>query len=182
MNPLGQELSQLRSSLLFFFRSNCLQSKQTAKGFKIYEFGKVYRQLDNGYQEDKKIALALCGKANKEAWNTDTATNDIYRLKGAVYALLDSLGIDALTEEASDRDIFEYGICISSRKKAVVQLGSIASNLLKEFSIDQEVVYAEFDFDTLYQLAFKKDLIVSPIQNSFFSSRLCVISGPRCEL
>ncbi|MEL0226546.1 MAG: phenylalanine--tRNA ligase subunit beta, partial [Flavobacteriaceae bacterium] len=140
------------------------------RDLKIYEFGKVYRQLENGYQEDKKIALALCGRANKEAWNTDTAANDIYRLKGAVCALLESLGLDALAEEVSDRDIFEYGLCISSRKKAVVQLGSIASNLLKEFSIDQEVVYAEIDFDTLYQLAFKKELIVKPIPK-FPSSR-----------
>ena len=171
LNPLGQELSQLRSSLLFSsLEVIAYNQNRQQRDLKIYEFGKVYRQLDNGHQEDKKIALALCGKANKEAWNTDTATNDIYRLKGAVYALLDSLGIDALTEEASDRDIFEYGICISSRKKAVVQLGSIASNLLKEFSIDQEVVYAEFDFDALYQLAFKKDLIVSPIPK-FPSSR-----------
>ena len=118
LNPLGQELSQLRSSLLFSsLEVIAYNQNRQQRDLKIYEFGKVYRQLDNGYQEDKKIALALCGKANKEAWNTDTATNDIYRLKGAVYALLDSLGIDALTEEASDRDIFEYGICISSRKR-----------------------------------------------------------------
>ena len=52
----------------------------------------------------------------------------------------------------------------------MVQLGSIASSLLKEFSINQEVVYAEFDFDTLYKLAFKNDLIVKPIPK-FPSSR-----------
>ena len=171
LNPLGQELSQLRTSLLFSsLEVIAYNQNRQRRDLKIYEFGKVYRQLENGHQEDKKIALALCGRANKEAWNTDTAVNDIYRLKGAVCALLESLGLDALTEEVSDRDIFEYGLCISSRKKAVVQLGSIASNLLKEFSIDQEVVYAEIDFDTLYQLAFKKELIVKPIPK-FPSSR-----------
>ena len=171
LNPLGQELSQLRTSLLFSsLEVIAYNQNRQRRDLKIYEFGKVYRQLENGHQEDKKIALALCGRANKEAWNTDTAVNDIYRLKGAVCALLESLGLDALTEEASDRDFFEYGLCISSRKKTVVQLGSISSNLLKEFSIDQEVVYAEIDFDTLYQLAFKKELIVKPIPK-FPSSR-----------
>ena len=171
LNPLGQELSQLRTSLLFSsLEVIAYNQNRQRRDLKIYEFGKVYRQLENGHQEDKKIALALCGRANKEAWNTDTAANDIYRLKGAVCALLESLGLNALTEEVSDRDIFEYGLCISSRKKAVVQLGSISSNLLKEFSIDQEVVYAEIDFDTLYQLAFKKELIVKPIPK-FPSSR-----------
>ena len=49
-------------------------------------------------------------------------------------------------------------------------MGSVSPSLLKEFSIDQEVVYAEFDFDNLYQLAFKKDLIVEAIPK-FPSSR-----------
>ena len=170
-NPLGQELSQLRSSLLFSsLEVIAYNQNRQRRDLKIYEFGKVYRQLEEGHQEDKKIALALCGKANKEAWNTDTTANDFYRLKGTVCALLESLGLDALTEEASDRDIFQHGLCISSRKKAIVQLGSIAPELLKEFSIDQDVVYAEFDFDSLYQLAFKKDLIVAAIPK-FPSSR-----------
>ena len=171
LNPLGQELSQMRSSLLFSsLEVIAYNQNRQRRDLKIYEFGKVYRQLEEGYQEDKKIALAMCGKAHKEAWNTDTAANDIYRLKGSVYAILDSLGLDALTEEASDRDIFQYGLCISSRKKAVVQMGRVSPSLLKEFSIDQEVVYAEFDFDLLYQLAFKKDLIVEAIPK-FPSSR-----------
>ena len=171
LNPLGQELSQLRTSLLFSsLEVIAYNQNRQRRDLKIYEFGKVYHQLEEGHQEDKKIALALCGRANKEAWNTDNTANDIYHLKGYVYALLESLGLDALTEEATDRDIFQYGLCISSRKKAVVQLGSIAPQLLKEFSIDQEVVYAEFDFETLYQLAFKKDLIVAAIPK-FPSSR-----------
>ena len=171
LNPLGQELSQLRTSLLFSsLEVIAYNQNRQRRDLNIYEFGKVYRQLEEGHQEDKKIALALCGRADKEAWNTDNTTNDIYHLKGYVYALLESLGLDALTEEATDRDIFQYGLCISSRKKAVVQLGSIAPQLLKEFSIDQEVVYAEFDFETLYQLAFKKDLIVAAIPK-FPSSR-----------
>ena len=171
LNPLGQELSQMRSSLLFSsLEVIAYNQNRQRRDLKIYEFGKVYSQLEEGYQEDKKIALALCGKAHKEAWNTDTAGNDIYRLKGSVYAILESLGLDVLTEEASDRDIFRYGLCISSRKKAVVQMGSVSPSLLKEFSIDEEVVYAEFDFDVLYQLAFKKDLIVEAIPK-FPSSR-----------
>ena len=118
LNPLGQELSQLRSSLLFSsLEVIAYNQNRQRRDLKIYEFGKVYRQLKNGHQEDKKIALALCGRADKEAWNSDTTSNDIYRLKGSVYALLESLGLDALTEEASDRDIFEYGLCISSRKR-----------------------------------------------------------------
>ncbi|MDC0643860.1 phenylalanine--tRNA ligase subunit beta, partial [Flavobacteriaceae bacterium] len=44
------------------------------------------------------------------------------------------------------------------------------AKLLNNFSIDQEVVYAEIDFVTLYELAFPKDIEVQPIPK-FPSSR-----------
>ncbi|MGB1448405.1 MAG: phenylalanine--tRNA ligase subunit beta [Flavobacteriaceae bacterium] len=171
LNPLGQELSQLRSSMLFStLEVIAYNQNRQRKALSIYEFGKVYSREEDGFKEKKKIALALCGRAQKEAWNTEDATNDIYRLKGSLYALLESLGLDAFTEESSDRDIFEYSQCISARKKQVVYYGSVAKSILNQFSIDQEVVYAEIDFATLYQLAFKKELIVAPIPK-FPSSR-----------
>ena len=171
LNPLGQELSQMRSSLLFSsLEVIAYNQNRQQRDLKIFEHGKVYSQLEDGYKEDKKIAIALCGRAQKEAWNTNATVNDFYQLKGCVYALLESLGLDAFTEENTGRDIFDYGLSIHSRKKAVVELGSISSHLRKEFSIDQEVVYAEFDFDLLYQLSFKKDLEVGPIPK-FPSSR-----------
>ena len=54
------------------------------RDLKMYEMGKVYQKIEDGHQEDKKIALAICGRANSEAWNTDDSANDIFRLKGAV--------------------------------------------------------------------------------------------------
>ena len=171
LNPLGQELSQMRSSMLFStLEVIAYNQNRQRKALSIYEFGKVYSREDNGFKEEKKIAIALCGRAQKEAWNTEDATNDIYRLKGSLYALLESLGLDAFTEESSDRDIFDHSQCISARNKAVVHYGSVAKSILNQFSIDQEVVYAEIDFATLYQLAFKKELIVAPIPK-FPSSR-----------
>ncbi len=171
LNPLGQELSQLRVSLLFSaLEVIAYNQNRQRRDLSIYEVGKVYSALADGHKEEKKITLALCGKPHKEAWNTDTAANDIFRLKGNVYALLESLGLTAFSEAPSNMDIFKQGLCISSRKKPVVQLGIVAPNLLKAFSIDQEVVYAEFDFESLYQLAFQKDIIVAPIPK-FPSSR-----------
>ena len=94
LNPLGQELSEMRASLLFSLMEviGYNQNRQQ-RDLKMYEFGKVYRAVEGGHQEDKKIAIALCGRANKEAWNTDDSTNDIFRLKGSVLTLLESLGL-----------------------------------------------------------------------------------------
>ncbi len=164
-------MSQLRSSLLFSsLEVIAYNQNRQQKALAVFEFGKVYSQEGKAYKEEKKIALALCGKAQKEAWNTVDAPNDIYRLKGNVYALLESLGLANFSEVDSDRDIFSYGRCIRVDNKVVVHYGSVVPSILNKFSIDQEVVYAEMDYATLYELAFKKELIVAAIPK-FPSSR-----------
>ncbi len=171
LNPLGQELSQMRSSLLFSLLEvvSYNQNRQQSN-LKIYEFGKVYRATENGHQEDRKLALALCGKATKEAWNGSDNKADFYLLKGTLMALFDSLGIRAISEQPSELDIFSAGIDLHSHNKTIAQFGLVEAKLLNNFSIDQEVVYAEIDFVTLYELAFPKDIEVQPIPK-FPSSR-----------
>ena len=171
LNPLGQELSEMRASLLFSLMEviGYNQNRQQ-RDLKMYEFGKVYRAAEGGHQEDKKIAIALCGRANKEAWNTDDSTNDIFRLKGSVLTLLESLGLSNLKEEASSRDLFSTGLSLKLGKQIVAELGIVNAKIQKAFSVEQEVVYAELDFNQLYALAFKKDIKVQPIPK-FPSSR-----------
>ena len=171
LNPLGQELSEMRASLLFSLMEviGYNQNRQQ-RDLKMYEFGKVYRAVEGGHQEDKKIAIALCGRANKEAWNTDDSTNDIFRLKGSVLTLLESLGLSNPKEEASSRDLFSTGLSLKLGKQIVAELGIVNTKIQKAFSVEQEVVYAELDFNQLYALAFKKDIIVQPIPK-FPSSR-----------
>ena len=171
LNPLGQELSEMRASLLFSLMEviGYNQNRQQ-RDLKMYEFGKVYRAVEGGHQEDKKIAIALCGRANKEAWNTDDSTNDIFRLKGSVLTLLESLGLSNLKEEASSRDLFSTGLSLKLGKQIVAELGIVSGKIQKAFSVEQEVVYAELDFNQLYALAFKKDIKVQPIPK-FPSSR-----------
>ena len=85
LNPLGQELSEMRSSLLFsLMEVVAYNQNRQQRDLKMYEFGKVYSTAEGTYQEDKKIALALCGKAHNEAWNSEDSTNDIYRLKRSI--------------------------------------------------------------------------------------------------
>ena len=52
----------------------------------------------------------------------------------------------------------------------VAEVGDRASQHPKGLAVEQEVVYAELDFERLYNLAFKKDIEVQPIPK-FPSSR-----------
>ena len=78
-------------------------------------------------------------------------------------ALLESLGINRLKEERSKKDIFSTGIELRLGKKIIAELGVVHPKIQKAFSVEQEVVYAEMDFDQLYQFAFKQDIEVAPI-------------------
>ena len=171
LNPLGQELSQMRSSLLFsLLEVVSFNQNRQRSDLKIYEFGKVYRTTEDGHQEDRKLALALCGNATKEAWNSTDDKADFYHLKGSLMSLFESLGINNISEQVSELDLFSAGIELKSRKKSIAQFGIVDATILNKFSIDQEVVYAEIDFTTLYELAFSKDIEVQAIPK-FPSSR-----------
>ncbi|MGB2475531.1 MAG: phenylalanine--tRNA ligase subunit beta, partial [Flavobacteriaceae bacterium] len=171
LNPLGQELSQMRSSILFSLLEVIVHNQnRQQRDLKIYEFGKVYSASDTGYVEAKKLALAICGKTQKESWNGADIKADFFYLKGSVMALFDSLGLDDIKENESQRDLFSAGIEITARKKSLAHVGIVKAEILTEFDIDQEVIYAEIDFDALFEVAFKNELIVQAIPK-FPSSR-----------
>ena len=69
-----------------------------------------------------------------------------------------------------EKDIFSTGIELRLGKKIIAELGVVHPKIQKAFSVEQEVVYAELDFNQLYALAFKKDIKVQPIPK-FPSSR-----------
>ena len=171
LNPLGQELSQLRSSLLFSLLEVVAHNQnRQRRDLKLYEFGKVYAANDTAYDETKKLAFVICGNLNRENWNAENTATDLYHLKGILYALLHSLGIENLKEAENELDVFDEGISLKVKNKGLAHLGRVARPLLKSFSIDQNVYYVEVDFDTLFNLAYQKELIVKPIPK-FPSSR-----------
>ena len=68
LNPLGQELSQMRVSLLFsLLEVVAFNHNRQQRDLKLYELGKTYTQHEGGYQENKQLAIALCGRKEKNA-------------------------------------------------------------------------------------------------------------------
>ena len=171
LNPLGQELSQMRVSLLFsLLEVVAFNHNRQQRDLKLYELGKTYTQHEGGYQENKQLAIALCGRKEKERWNSSPAKADFYTLKGQVHSLLERFGIENYQTTETTKDIFAYGLDISAHKKPLVQLGEVAASISDHFSIDQPVFYAQFDADALYAYAHKTAVKVQDIPK-FPSSR-----------
>ena len=65
------------------------------------------------------------------------------------------MGISNLDYTEVNTDIFAYGLSIAVNKKVVVDFGLVNPKILKAFDINQEVFYADFNWNVLFELSGK---------------------------
>jgi len=163
-NPLSQDLSAMRQTLLFGGLENiAFNQNRKIRDIRFFEFGSIYwheGQKDrkaplDGYHEEKRLALLICGSKNQESWDGEQKAVDFFLLKSYVQNLLRKLGAsaDSMERKASPTAIFAEGITYLMHNKEIVSFGAISKDLLKAFDIKQEVFYADFSWTMIMQLA-----------------------------
>jgi len=164
LNPLSNDLKVLRQSLLFSgLESVAYNVNRRNTALKLYEFGKTYHKLSDSYQEQKHLSLFVTGDRTNASWTSPSKPSDFFYLKGMVTTLLQRLGIQKYKVTPAESSIFSEGITLSLGKKTLVSLGVVKRNLLKEFGIKQEVLYADFNWDTVLTVTGKKQQKVSAL-------------------
>lgn len=154
LNPLSKDLSHMRSSLVFgVLEAVALNEKHRSPDVRFFEIGKTYQRTENGYRERRKLAIAVAGKAHPESWNTNTQEVSLVELRGVVEKLLSALGAGNISwnERAEDGQV-HYGLEGVYQNKVIVKLGRVHSALLAAADVQQEVFYAEMEFDQLEKL------------------------------
>ncbi|MDB9723808.1 phenylalanine--tRNA ligase subunit beta [Polaribacter sp.] len=153
LNPLSNDLKVLRQSMLFSgLESVSYNINRKNNSLKFYEFGKTYHQFNEKYQEDKHLTLFLTGSRTVESWSNKDRIVDFFYLKGVVNNVLGRLGVGFLKSSPTKQDIFSEGITLSLGKMKLVDLGVVKGSLLKEFGIKQNVLFADFNWDTILKL------------------------------
>tara|TARA_B110000503_G_scaffold91851_1_gene138615 strand:+ start:2752 stop:5178 length:2427 start_codon:yes stop_codon:yes gene_type:complete len=153
LNPLSNDLKVLRQSMLFSgLESVSYNINRKNNSLKFYEFGKTYHQFNEKYQEDKHLTLFLTGSRTVESWSNKDRIVDFFYLKGIVNNILGRLGVGVLKSSPTKQDIFSEGITLSLGKMKLVDLGVVKGSLLKEFGIKQNVLFADFNWDTILKL------------------------------
>ncbi|MFQ3349633.1 MAG: phenylalanyl-tRNA synthetase beta chain, partial [Candidatus Arcticimaribacter sp.] len=171
LNPLGQDLSQLRSSILFSLLEVVeFNSNRQQKDLHIYEFGKIYSTAGDGYNESKRLGICITGNKHPELWNSSTVKSNFFDLKAITQNVLERLGIFSFQEEATQKDVFSEGLSFTLNNEVLVNFGIVRSDIAKNFSIYAEVLFADFDWDLIYKYAFDKDVLVKEI-SKFPTSR-----------
>ena len=164
LNPLSNDLKVMRQSLLFSgLESVAYNINRKNSSLKFYEFGKTYHKYNDKYQEDKHLTLFITGERTKESWSTVSKTSDFFYGKGVITAVLSRLGIDNLKTTPTKLDVFSEGITLSLGKMKLVEFGVVKRTILKEFGIKQEVLFADFNWDTLLKVTGNKNVKVSDL-------------------
>jgi len=144
------ELDLMRANMLFSgLESVAYNHNRRNVDLKFFEFGKTYHQSDSVLSETEHLSLFVSGNETAEHWKQKPVKTDIFYLKGIVENILSAFGTHKYeTENISNSDL-EFGLKISAGKTELVTLGSVRPKLLKQFDIDEKVVFADFFWENM---------------------------------
>jgi phenylalanyl-tRNA synthetase beta chain len=163
LNPLSQELSVMRQSMLFSgLEAIAYNLNRQNTDLKFFEFGKIY-QLKEGYQEYKQLQLIVTGNRKEDNWFETTKPTDFFYLKGVVEGILSRLNITKFNSVPSNSNDLSEGLTYSIKNINLVNFGVVKKSILKEFDIEQEVLTACFNWDAIIEIISKTNVKYEPI-------------------
>ncbi|GGE33485.1 phenylalanine--tRNA ligase subunit beta [Psychroflexus planctonicus] len=155
LNPLSRDLSVMRQSMLFSgLESLAYNLNRQNSDLKFFEFGKTYHQKEKR-EEYKHLSLLVTGSTHSESWTLKQAHADFFYFKGIIESILQRLGITDYQFTKSDASIFAEGLVFQIKDNNLVTFGRVNQSILKEFDIDQNVLYADFNWNYILKLAKK---------------------------
>lgn len=170
LNPLSQDLANMRQSLVFGLLENITYNQNRQQpDLQLFEFGQDYQQHNEKRKETQRLALALVGKQNTENWNNTKAQEfSFFELKKEVLAVLQRFGLAASCKEVAQANVlFEQGYAIQINGKTLVELGKIHPQIQQVFDVKQAVYYAQFDWQLLVKEANKQKIRFQEVPKSF---------------
>ncbi len=177
LNPLSQDLSVLRQTLLFGgLESIARNISYRSSNLAFYEFGNCYyfhaerrcpdivpgvsssrdpeviKHVLDAYNEDYHLGLWLTGKRVSGSWAHTDEDASVYELKAHVINILRRLGVPfgSLVFAKGESDLFDKSIEIRNRGgKVLVQFGIVSIKILKQFGLEQPVFFADLNWQQL---------------------------------
>ena len=157
LNPLSNDLSTMRQSLLFSaLEAVSYNINRRNSDLKLFEFGKSYHKLEEGFVENKHLSLTISGNRNAESWTNPQAKSDFFLFKSYVTSILSRLGIEKTKNQPVTSDVFAEGIALTVGAETLVEFGTLKKSILKHFDIKQEVLYADFNWASILKLVSTK--------------------------
>ena len=167
LNPLSNELSVMRQTLLFGGLEVISHNvRRKVADLRLYEFGNVYsfdpavnateEKPLTPYSERFMLGLWLTGDYTQPSWNSKAVEATFYDLRAVTDNIMARMGVPASAVAAvqGSDDLLGAMLTLTSRDgKEIGRIGIVARKVLKAFDIEQDVVCAELGFDVLCRLA-----------------------------
>jgi len=162
MNPLSNDLNCMRQTLLFAgLESISHNANRKNADLKFFEFGNCYyfneekknpEKVLAAYNEDYHLGLWVTGKKVSNTWAHTDEQSTVFELKAYVENILLRLGIDLskLVIGNLTDDLFATALSVNTKGgKRLAAFGVITKKQLKAFDIDNEVYYADLNWNEL---------------------------------
>ncbi|WP_405293325.1 phenylalanine--tRNA ligase subunit beta [Algibacter sp. Ld11] len=150
LNPLSNDLSVMRQSLLFSGLEAVSFNINRKRGdLKLFEFGKTYHGFQDKREEFKHLAIFSTGNQSQDNWISANQKSDFFFMKGSIISILERLGISRFSEAPTKNDLISEGISLGLGKTTLVDFGLVKKQVLKHFDISQDVLFADFNWDAI---------------------------------
>ena len=152
LNSQSSDLSNLRTSMIFSGLNVISHNvNRQNDNLKLFELGKDYSNNSKSKYSEKNITgIFVCGNKNSESsWNSDKKSVDFYYLKGIVQSIIKMVGIENIIYDEFSNNYYDYAESISVGKDMIFKYGLISSSQTSSIEIENEVFYAELDYDKI---------------------------------
>ena len=176
MNPLSNDLGVMRQSLLFGgLESICRNINHKMPNLRFFEFGNCYHYSPEkkndedpikAYTEEMHLGIWTTGKRVEGSWAHADEKTSFYELKAYVLNIFTRLGVNPgiVVTETSDNNIFGKALALKARSgKVLCEMGTVCHKLLKKMDIDQEVFFADINWDNVMRAIKKNEVLYHDI-------------------
>ncbi len=164
LNPLSNDLSVLRQTLLFSgLEAISHNINRQHPNLKFFEIGKTYHQYGEKREEFKHFSIFATGKKSTEYWDNQQKPADFFYFKGILTSIINRLGLPKIKETPTKNNFFSEGIALYSGKTFIADLGIVKTSILNGFDINQEVLYADLNWDNVLELVKQSTIKFKPI-------------------
>ena len=154
LNPLTEDLSVMRNSLIFSgLQTLTYNINRRNRDLCLFEFGRSYQKIatesGNKYTDRQVLGIWMTGDITAETWQASSRPVSFFDLRNVLDKFCAAMRIKTMQVTEAGDDLFEYGLEYQLNKKAVITAGKVKAGHLKYAGLKQEVFYAEIDWDYL---------------------------------
>ncbi len=162
LNALSSDLNVMRQTLLFGGLENIAYNiNRRNADLKFYEFGNCYFfNAENkkegetlaAYSEEFHLGMWLTGNKQGQSWTAADQKSSVYELKAYVENIFVRLGVNTrklVVGEYADDLFSEALVVMSPRGFKLAVYGVVHPKIAKKMDIEQEIYYADIDWNAL---------------------------------